>query len=72
MAAVYHMYKLQFKTQFLCYTYDSIWNNLQNSSMHTVAIRSLLYFLQTMFILYVHACTVEYLYVACELSNNGQ
>ena len=29
MATVYHMYELQFQTQFLCYTYDSIWNNLQ-------------------------------------------
>ena len=29
MTAMYNMYKLQFQTQFHCYTYDSIWNNLQ-------------------------------------------
>ena len=71
MAAVYNMYKLQFQTQFHCYTYDSIWNNLQKQQ-YVHSSNSLLYFLQTMLILYVHVCAVEYLCVACELSNNGQ
>ena len=69
--SVYHMYKLQFQTQF-CYFMIAYGVTYRNSSMYTVCSNSLLYFLQTMLILYVHACTVEYLYVACELSDNGQ
>ena len=51
--------------------YESIWSNLQKQQ-YVHSSNSLLCFLQTMLILYVHACTVEYLYVACELSDNGQ
>ena len=73
MVAVYHMYKLQFQAQF-CYFMIAHGVTCRNSSTYTVCSNRLLCFLQTVLILYVHACTVnrEYLYVACELSDNGQ
>ena len=70
MVAVYHVYKLQFHT--LSLLYDSTWNNLQKQQYRQVEICSLLCILQTMLILYLYACTVEYLYAVCKLLNNGQ
>ena len=66
---MYYVYKLQFQTYFHCYMIANTQNNLQKQQRRQVAIAYYAFYKVN---IVFASCTVEYLYVVCELLNNGQ